>query len=262
MQNTNEIKRLMMLLLQAGEIMLKSGAETYRVEDTMKRMANSRDIKRFDSFVTPTGIFVSAEYHGELYSYIRRIKSISIDLQKVSDVNSFSRAFVDSDMRLYDGFKRLHQIDKGKDFKDIHKYFASGLTSAGFTVIYGGSYLDAIPAFIAGFLLFFILGFFKEKQITKLVNTILGGMIVTCVAMFFVHFNKDFHLAPIISGTIMPLAPGVAITNAIRDFIYGDYLAGVSRAVEAIIVAIGIAFGVGIALNLFNSILGGMLWLF
>lgn len=259
MQNKNEIKRLMMLLLKAGEMMLKSGAETYRVEDTMQRMALSRGIRRFDSFVTPTGIFLSAEHKGELYSYIRRVKSISIDLQKVSDVNNFSREFVSSQMSLYEGFKSLHIINKGKHFSEIAKYLACGLTSATFTMMFEGDFLDCIPSFVAGFFLLLFLKIFKNRETTLLVNNILGGMFITIIAMFFVKLNSNFHLGPIISGSIMPLAPGVAITNAIRDFIYGDYLSGVSRAVEATIIAIGIAFGAGIILNFGNLLFGGIL---
>jgi uncharacterized membrane protein YjjP (DUF1212 family) len=83
-------------------------------------------------------------------------------------------------------------------------------------------------------------------------------MVVTIITLIFHFLYSDFNIAAIISGSIMPLAPGVAITNAIRDFIYGDYLAGVSRAIEAIIIAIGIAFGVGIILNL-SQFIGGLI---
>ena len=44
------------------------------------------------------------------------------------------------------------------------------------------------------------------------------------------------HLDPIIIGSIMPLVPGVAITNAIRDTIQGDLVAGNSRATEAFLI--------------------------
>ncbi|NMN63647.1 threonine/serine exporter family protein, partial [Lacticaseibacillus paracasei] len=54
--------------------------------------------------------------------------------------------------------------------------------------------------------------------------------------------NLDF----IIIGAIMPLVPGVAITNSIRDMLAGHLLSGMARGMEAILSAC--AIGVGIAM--------------
>lgn len=238
--------------------MLQSGAETYRVEDTMKRMAISRNIKQFDSFVTPTGIFVSSEYEDEVFSYIRRIKTMSIDLQKISELNNFSRLFVASEMTIQDGLITLEYIKTGSEFKPHIKWLCGGLASAGFTKLFGGNYIDLIPSFFAGFTLLYLGSITNRNNVSLLVNNIMGGMLITLIALVFQFTLPIFNIGPIISGSIMPLAPGVAITNAIRDFIYGDYLSGVSRAIEALIIAIGIAFGVGIILNT-SQMLGGLI---
>ena len=58
----------------------------------------------------------------------------------------------------------------------------------------------------------------------------------------------------IIIGAIMSLVPGVAITNAIRDSFSGDFISGLSRGAEALIIALAIAFGVGIVLKIHISI--------
>ena len=56
----------------------------------------------------------------------------------------------------------------------------------------------------------------------------------------------------VISGSILPLLPGVAITNAIRDTLQGDYMSGGARAVEAFVMAASIAIGIGCGLALFK----------
>lgn len=50
---------------------------------------------------------------------------------------------------------------------------------------------------------------------------------------------------------VMPLVPGILITNAIRDLLAGELLAGMSRGVEAAITAFAIGAGVAIVLLLF-----------
>lgn len=54
----------------------------------------------------------------------------------------------------------------------------------------------------------------------------------------------------------MPLVPGVAITNAIRDTLQGDYLSGGARVLEAFLKAASIALGVGIGMALFGAVAG------
>lgn len=51
--------------LLAGRIMMESGAETYRVEDTMLRMARSQNMNDAQSYVTPTGIIFSLGKHSQ-----------------------------------------------------------------------------------------------------------------------------------------------------------------------------------------------------
>lgn len=55
----------------------------------------------------------------------------------------------------------------------------------------------------------------------------------------------------IVVGALLPLVPGVALTNAVRDFITGDLLSGILRMVEAILVSAALAGGVGLALALY-----------
>ena len=46
----------------------------------------------------------------------------------------------------------------------------------------------------------------------------------------------------------MTLVPGVAITNSMRDVIAGDLMAGMVRGLEALLVALALALGTGVAL--------------
>ena len=57
----NQTYEVIEVCLLAGKIMLQSGAETYRVEDTMTRIAASFGLHDSHSFVTPTGIIFSIE---------------------------------------------------------------------------------------------------------------------------------------------------------------------------------------------------------
>ena len=61
-----------------------------------------------------------------------------------------------------------------------------------------------------------------------------------------------------ISGAIMPLVPGVAFTNGIRDIADGDYISGAVRMLDAILVFVSIAIGVGVMFSIYNGLTGGI----
>lgn len=51
----------------------------------------------------------------------------------------------------------------------------------------------------------------------------------------------------------MLLVPGIAITNSLRDIIGGDFVSGLSRMIEAILIAASIAIGVGVMMMLLKG---------
>ena len=54
-------KTLLEAVVLAGELMLVSGAEIYRVEDTMNHMLKRSEYEQTETIVYGTGIFVTAD---------------------------------------------------------------------------------------------------------------------------------------------------------------------------------------------------------
>ena len=54
-------KKILIVAVYAAEIMMRNGAEIYRVEDTVTRICKAGRIKHVEVFATPTGIFVSMD---------------------------------------------------------------------------------------------------------------------------------------------------------------------------------------------------------
>ena len=63
-----------------------------------------------------------------------------------------------------------------------------------------------------------------------------------------------------IIGSIIPLVPGVPFTNGIRDIADGDYISGSVRLLDAILVIVSVAIGVGVVLTVVGKISGGVVW--
>jgi uncharacterized membrane protein YjjP (DUF1212 family) len=247
-----EVRKLLVLATLAGRIMLKNGAETYRVEDTVIRICKSRkNIQYVDAFVIPTGIFISLDYNGELMSYIKRIKNISINLNRIDLVNEFSRAFVSSGMSIDDGLEELKKINKVNSYSVLTETIFGSLAAAFFCVLYNGTIFDFIASFLVSFLVLSVLSIISRFKLSFFINNFTGAIFASILSYLFIKIGIGENLDKVIIGSIMPLFSGVSFTNAIRDTMSGDLLSGLSRGMEAVFSALAIALGVGIILNIY-----------
>ncbi|OIJ14450.1 hypothetical protein BKP35_06770 [Anaerobacillus arseniciselenatis] len=244
---------MMDICLLAGEIMLTYGAETYRVEETLERMAKAANLKNVHSFVTTTGIFISFEEngHGDVMQMIR-VDDRYHDLNKVALVNQVSREFVIGEItseEAHDKLKDIYRTPLNYPIWLIH--FASGIAGGGFSYLFGGGIKDTLPAFIAGVtasvFLIEVEKYLKVKFFAEFIAAFVGGT----VAIALVFLGIGTNLNQIIIGTLMPLVPGVPLTNAVRDLMSGDLVAGVSRGAEATITSLSIATGIALSITLF-----------
>ena len=70
-----DYRLLMDTAILAGEIMLKSGAETYRAEDTMAHILKVSGLEKVETYVTMTGIMAMIDDASleRPYSVINRV---------------------------------------------------------------------------------------------------------------------------------------------------------------------------------------------
>ena len=141
------------MAIQAGEIMLKNGAETSRVEDTIKRICKACRIDRIETFATPTGIFISLDKGGEnddTQTFIKRIHGASTDLNKISKINSFSREFTTTDLSVEEGMEILKEIENEKPYPMPVRMLGAAMIASFFSVIFGGNMIDICVALVDG----------------------------------------------------------------------------------------------------------------
>ncbi len=246
------------IAIYAGEIMLKNGAETYRVEDTINIICKSKNLGNVNSFVTPTGLFVS-DNKADGISLIKRVESRTIDLDKISKVNSFARDFVKFPMGYMHALSLLDEIDATPKYNPILKFLAVGMASAFFALIIGGQPIDfAVTLLISTLSIIVYENISKISDTAFLSTAVCSSIVAFCsILLHLIGFGQNLDM--IIVGAIMPLVPGVALTNGIRDLISGDLISGMARVCEAILIAISIAVGVGWILKVWVSAFGGVL---
>lgn len=259
--NRNEINRILKLSLKAGRILLENGAETYRVEETINLICNSKGIENASCFVIPTGIFINLEYDGEYYSLIHRTNVKKVDLERIAMLNSFSRSFASGDIAVAYADKELEKIDNAPEFNKCETVLGGGIVGGFFSLLFGGGLIEFPLAFATSIMVIVFTMISDKYRLPFFVKNFIGGMINMLSALILVkslaYLGFSADIDAIIIGSIMPLVPGLAIVNAIRDIISGDFVSGTSRLTEAILIAVSLALGVGTILQGYIMIFGG-----
>ena len=252
-------KKILLLAVRAGEIMMICGAENYRVEETITRICRACGVDNVEVFAMPTGIFITLDnesFGDSVETYVRRIRGGETDLNKISLVNQFSREFTTTDLSIEAGMHRLDEIQRTKPYRFPVRVIAAAVVAACFAVIFGGSGMDFLCAFVTGSICYTLSRFLEKYDVNFFIRGMVCCALGTFIALVMAYSISKADYQPIISGTIMLFVPGVAITNSIRDYLSGDLLSGLSRMVEAIITAVSLAAGTGIILKLWTMIGG------
>ncbi|MDQ0175254.1 threonine/serine exporter family protein [Bacillus chungangensis] len=240
------------ICILAGELMLKNGAETYRVEDTVTRIARSYSISHVNVFVTPTAIIMTMQDpegtidHTELLRVVNR----TIDLHKIALVNDLSRRIANHPLPLETVREQLEQIDTStRTYPYWFQILSAALGSGCLMMMFNGTWPDFLPAFITGGIGYAV--FLKVQQVinVKFFSEVFASFLIGLLAVAFVAMGVGQELDKIIIGSVMPLVPGLAITNAVRDLMAGHLLSGLSRGVEALLTATAIGSGVAIVIT-------------
>lgn len=256
-KNADEARDVINLAIYAGQLLLRNGAEIYRAEDTIERICSTRsNLYEVDVFAFPTAIFVSLEYNYEIITVFKSIETSTINLDRLNDINEFSRRFVNNEIPLEKARAELMRIEEKPTYSRLARVIFSGIFSGFYSLLFYGNIYDFIITFFIGMCLNVIQQFFQRQNITFLAESFFSALFVAGVAELAFISGLDVSVDKIIIAGIMLLVPGMMVTNALRDIMSGDYLSGLIGVVKGIFISFAIALGIGAFMNIHIN-LGG-----
>ena len=231
-------------ILDMGEILMTSGAEVLRVEDTMARLCSAYGFCKINVFSITSSIVLTVQSpDGKIHTQTRRIPSRATDLNKITLVNSLSRQLCRFPLSVEQFQAKLSEIRKSKTYSLPVQCLCYAVNSTAFSIFFGGSAWDGFAAAISGVMLFGILYFIQKLRMNSILQSLLASAFTAFVVTFMVYIGIGDSPEKITIGNIMLLIPGVSFTTSLRDLINGDTISGLIGLSEAIIKAIAIAIG-------------------
>lgn len=240
---------------ELGYQLAMSGAETYRVEESITRIFAAYGITA-EVFAIPNCLHVSLETDTQqAITKMRRIGHHGTDLDSVERYNSLSRRICTEKPEPSVAAQWLKEaIHSRRQFAPWLYIIGNILGAAGFTLAYNGSFTDAICAAVCGLFVGLISYWLGKMKVNMFFSTIAAAFALGLTAYTAGSMGLLVSTDGVIISSLMLLVPGLLFTNALRDIIYGDTNSGINRIVQVLLIGVAIALGTGAAWNLIKPI--------
>ena len=240
-----------------GYELAMSGAETFRVEESITRVLAAYGLQA-EVFAIPNCLTVSIETEdGQNLTRMRRIGTHGNDLDSVERFSGLSRAFCNRKPEPTEG-KRWLDIVRDSRVSYSYPFYLLGnfIGAAGFAVFFGGNWLDCICGGICGLIVGIVSRFLEQMKANPFFRTIAAAFVMALAAYSMDTVGLCHNADMVIIGALMILVPGLLFTNAMRDIIYGDITSGVNRIVQVFMIAVALALGTAAAWRFVAAIIG------
>jgi len=240
---------------QVGTILLENGAETSRVENTVEYVGRAADLPVV-CHATMTGIFVSSEKSAA--TRIFKVRVGDFNLQKVDEINTLSRQFSNHEITYHELKVAIEHVDKETlDFSWLTKCIGAGLVSMPPMLLFKATWGDLGLAFFVGILGYVASQIVAHHSKIPYIPVAVGSFVISVIAHLLGLGGIAHDANYIIISALMPLVPGVPMTNSLREIIERNTISGLVRATDAIMAGISIGSGVIVGQILIQSIMGG-----
>ncbi len=241
------------VVAEAGVLLLTSGAETSRVEDTMERLAAAFGVPA-QAMVMPTALFL---HQAGGPTVMQRVRRRGTNLAVVELINAWSRDVAAGRLTLGEFAERLSAVPGYRRYPPLVEVAAAGVAAGLLAMLFGAEGVNLPFALLGGATAQGVRAMLRAHAVSPGVSDFLGAMLAALPALLDAALGLG-HGGAVLAGGLMVLVPGVMMTTGVRDGIAGDLLASVSRLLEAAVVAAAVAAGA--ALPLYLYLLGHGRW--
>lgn len=246
------------LALMLGRAILESGGEMQRTEYAIDRLCRAYGAVDTDTYATGTVIILTAEFeNGNRTTRSVRVRKDSVDLRRLEALNALSRELCEKTPPLAEGAERLVAIVAARTATLWQEVTGVALGSFGMTVASMGTPLDGLVAAIAAAAVM-LLSFYLSRLMNKFATTLLSSFLASMVCILLYAVGLGDNLPTMIIGEIMILIPGLTLTNAVRDMLCGDVTSGAVKFLQSLMVTLGLAIGISVALVAFGGLVSGV----
>ena len=237
---------LLNMAAELGYQLMRSGAEIYRVEESVRRLLHAYGLDGPEVFAIPNCVIVSVTTpEGHPITRMRRVPAHGTDIELLERCNSLCRHLCAGPPPLDEAQEAVSALRSAiPRYSPRQVLLGYGVAPAFFAPLFGGGPADTASAFLCGLAVGACLlygGRFIGAN--SFFRTAVCSALASLLALLLVRSGLGESVDIVTISALMVLVPGMALTTAMREIMAGDTFSALSRTADAILTASAIALG-------------------
>jgi uncharacterized membrane protein YjjP (DUF1212 family) len=238
------------LALWAGQMLLQNGAETARIEETVHRLGTALGCDWLDILVSPNGLLVTSNSGGEFRTRLRRVVQIGVNMAVLDEINTLSHRLESEHLTRFEVRAELERIDRmASNYNRWLVALMVGIACAGFSQLAGCDTPGSVVTLAAASLAMVVRQELHRRHFNLILlvtcTAFVAGLISSLASVLRLSQTPDLAL----TSSVLLLVPGVPLINAAEDLIKGHMVTGIVRGINGLLISLGIALGLVLAIR-------------
>lgn len=247
----DELRDIISLSLFAGQMLLQNGADTKRVEETIHRLGTGLGADWMDIVVLPDAIIATTTNNHEFRTKVRRAPGRGVNMQTIADITDLSYRLGRGELDRFQLRVELRRIsNQGSNYNRWVVVSAVGLACASFSRLFGGDWPVFLVTLVASSAAMFVRQELHRRQFNDLLIVVATAFVAGSIASTASLLALSPQPGNALAASVLLLVPGVPLLNAAEDLINGYYITGVMRGVLGVLISLGIALGLSLAMRI------------
>lgn len=253
MDSSKELIKATNSLLEIASLLMVSGANTTRVNLSIKRFADGLNYKT-SCFISHKSIIMTLYEEDSTLSCTRvmNIPPQTVNFNIISAISRVSWVASFENWTLEQISQEIETIKNKKRYSNLTVLFAVSLAGAGFCNIFNGDYLNMLVAFISTFIGLLVFQLTHQEKFNIYIRIFLGSLIASLCAGIGIVYNIGAQPQTALATSILYLVPGVALINSFTDLLDSHIINGMVRFTSGLMTVLAIALGLFITMLIFQ----------
>ena len=253
MDSSKELIKATNSLLEIASLLMVSGANTIRINLSIKRFAEGLSFKS-SCFISHKSIIMTLyeESSNRSCTRVRNIPPHAINFSIISAISKASWDAASENWTIERISEEIEIIKTQKRYSNFTVLIAISLAGAGFCNIFNGDYLNMLVAFISTFIGLLVFQLTHKKKFNVYIRIFLGSFIASLCAGIGIVYNIGEQPQTALATSILFLVPGVALINSFTDLLDSNIINGMVRFTSGLMTVLAIALGLFITMLIYQ----------
>ncbi len=249
--NRDEMRDAVDLALWTGQLLMHSGADSKRVEEVVHRIGTGLGCDWMDIQVSSNAIIASTVSNGDFRTKVRRVMGFATNMSIFATANDLRYRVEAGELDRYALRQELERLSHlPPQYNRWTVVFTVGLSCAAFSRLFNGDLIVFLMTFLAASAAMFVRQELKRRLFNDFLIVVVTAFVASLIAGLATLFELSDEPSIALAASVLLLVPGVPLINAGEDLLQGHFVMGLVRSVFGSLIALCIALGLSIAIQL------------